>query len=377
MSDDYQSKIELCSYDNNNTDDIIITTGVSTIISSCSFSTSPGSCIHLLSNVQSIVTSCVFGFNDAHAGIKITFENSEFCVLANSTSIGAAITILGGDTNLIRSTDLFLFRGDVGVVINGSSANTIVGCTLRSPGPVIQGINSSPSNIINNNIFNGVGNFCIQISGNGCDDWQIFDNMITTFSSGIIIGNGVTIDGIQIVSNSFTNGNTGIFLGDSITSSSHSIIISGNVFDNSVTTNFTGYTGSLYQNNGIVMMPDNSPSGFLIEDGATKYLECVTTTGSASINTYQNFKLPTLGSKIYIKEGSNASMGRAILVGGTVMVSTTAVTTASEIFLTVAVPGGVVGVPQITAVVNNTSFTITSTSGADTSTISWVILEGF
>jgi len=85
--------------------------------------------------------------------------------------------------------------------------------------------------------------------------------------------------------------------------------------------------------------------------------------------------LGTAGKGIQIKEGSNATMGRAVLVAGTVTVSTTAVRSDSEIFLTTAVPGGAVGVPRITAIVNGTSFDIGSSTVGDTSTISWLIIN--
>lgn len=89
-----------------------------------------------------------------------------------------------------------------------------------------------------------------------------------------------------------------------------------------------------------------------------------------------DFKLTTAGNGIYIKEGSNATMGRAVMVGGTVVVSTTKVTTTSEIFLSSNVDGGTpTGAVRISARTAATSFTITSTNVLDTSTVAWVILE--
>lgn len=86
-------------------------------------------------------------------------------------------------------------------------------------------------------------------------------------------------------------------------------------------------------------------------------------------------KLATAGNGLYIKEGSNATMGRAALVAGTVTINTTKVTANSEIFLTNNVNGGTVGTPTVSARTAGTSFTITSTNAADTSTISWLIIE--
>lgn len=87
-------------------------------------------------------------------------------------------------------------------------------------------------------------------------------------------------------------------------------------------------------------------------------------------------KLTTVGTGFYIAEGANATMGRVTLVAGTVVVNTTKVTNASEIFLTVQQSnGGVVGAVYVSARTAGTSFTITSTSATDVSLVSWLILE--
>ena len=83
------------------------------------------------------------------------------------------------------------------------------------------------------------------------------------------------------------------------------------------------------------------------------------------------------GNKIKITEGgANAAMNIATLVAGTVTVNTTIVTANSRIILTNNNPnGGPVGTPYISARVPGTSFTISSTNGADVSDIIWVIVE--
>ena len=88
-------------------------------------------------------------------------------------------------------------------------------------------------------------------------------------------------------------------------------------------------------------------------------------------------KLNDAGNGIYIKEGSNATMGTATLVAGTVTVSTTKVTASSRILLTIQ-SLGTVAVPTtvgITARTAGTSFTITSANAVDTSVIAWMIFE--
>ncbi len=88
-------------------------------------------------------------------------------------------------------------------------------------------------------------------------------------------------------------------------------------------------------------------------------------------------KIGIVGNGLYVKEGSNATMGVATLVLGTVTVNTTKVTANSRIFISVESLGTItspVGV-AVTARVAGTSFTITSANLTDTSVISWLIVE--
>ena len=103
-------------------------------------------------------------------------------------------------------------------------------------------------------------------------------------------------------------------------------------------------------------------------------------TGSAN---YERIRVPsvgglqilTVGKSLGIKEGTNAKMGTATLAAGTVVVSTTAVAANSRIFLTGNADGGAPGWLRVSARTAGTSFTITSSSGTDTSTVAWVILD--
>ncbi len=90
-----------------------------------------------------------------------------------------------------------------------------------------------------------------------------------------------------------------------------------------------------------------------------------------------NLVIGTVGTGLYIKEGSNATMGVATLSSGTVVVSTTKVTANSRIFLT-AQTLGTITVPvglAVSARSAGTSFTILSGNLADTSIIAWQIIE--
>lgn len=95
--------------------------------------------------------------------------------------------------------------------------------------------------------------------------------------------------------------------------------------------------------------------------------------GTARVNG--SLTLSNAGSGLLVQEGSNATMGQSTMVGGTVTVATTAVTATSRIFLTSNVDGGTVGFVRVSARVAGTSFTITSSSGLDTSQIAWLLVE--
>lgn len=75
-----------------------------------------------------------------------------------------------------------------------------------------------------------------------------------------------------------------------------------------------------------------------------------------------------------INSGANEQAGIATLVGGTVTVNNTKVTANSMIFHSHRTAGGTIGVITYT-IVAGTSFTLTSTSGTDTSTVNWWIVE--
>lgn len=83
------------------------------------------------------------------------------------------------------------------------------------------------------------------------------------------------------------------------------------------------------------------------------------------------FEVPSLR----VTEGTNRTMGTATLVAGTVTVNTNKVTAASRIFLTNQSLGGTAGFLRVSARTVGTSFTITSSSGTDTSVVAWIMFE--
>jgi hypothetical protein len=92
-----------------------------------------------------------------------------------------------------------------------------------------------------------------------------------------------------------------------------------------------------------------------------------------------DMKLGTAGNGLYVKEGTNATMGRGQLVGGVLVINTTKVTATSEIFIG-DLGGGVLAnagaLYEDSAVrVAGTSFTVKSLNPLDTSKFCWMIVE--
>lgn len=89
--------------------------------------------------------------------------------------------------------------------------------------------------------------------------------------------------------------------------------------------------------------------------------------------------LPFLSARVgalRLVTGANKTVGSgAIMVGGTVVVGTTAVSTGDVILLSRTAVAGTPGVAYISAINNNSDFTITSSNVADVSTFSWVIIK--
>lgn len=96
---------------------------------------------------------------------------------------------------------------------------------------------------------------------------------------------------------------------------------------------------------------------------------------TADVQIFGILDLKTAGQQLRIKEGANAIMGAVALVAGSSVVATTAVTATSRIFLTSQVDGGAPGFLRVSTRTAATSFTITSSSGTDTSTVAWLIIN--
>lgn len=88
-----------------------------------------------------------------------------------------------------------------------------------------------------------------------------------------------------------------------------------------------------------------------------------------------DFRIGTIGRGLQVAEGSNAKSGAVVLAAGAATVANTAVTATSRIQLTSQADGGTPGWLRVSARVAGTSFTITSSSGTDTSNVAYLLIE--
>lgn len=113
----------------------------------------------------------------------------------------------------------------------------------------------------------------------------------------------------------------------------------------------------------------------LFADASTDRVGIGTATPSERLDVVGgNVSITTAGNGLHVAEGSNARMGTATLVGGTVTVANTSVTANTRIFVSRSTTGGTEGHLSTTQIAA-TSFTVNSSSGTDTSTVNWLLIE--
>lgn len=95
-----------------------------------------------------------------------------------------------------------------------------------------------------------------------------------------------------------------------------------------------------------------------------------------AVSVTGNLTLNTAGNGLVVKTGTNARLGGAALVAGTVTVSNTSYSANTFVLLTRQTPGGGQGQLSVTGT-PGVSFTILSTDNSETSTVAWFLVESF
>lgn len=157
------------------------------------------------------------------------------------------------------------------------------------------------------------------------------------------------------------------------TSGSYTFPFTGTAtFSGAVSVDRLVLTGTSSVTNGLSVPTGNTPTAY--SNSTTRFQW---TSAGITLLTGGNFVAGTIGQGIQIKEGTNAKMGLATLIAGTVTVSNTAVTANSRILLTGQSLGTITSPSSlsISARVAGTSFTILASQATDTSTVAWQIVE--
>jgi hypothetical protein len=117
-------------------------------------------------------------------------------------------------------------------------------------------------------------------------------------------------------------------------------------------------------------------AGPVVVNGSLTTTGLTTVTGGAGLSAgIGNVDVPQPGAGLKVAEGANAKQGTAVLAAGSVVVADTSVTASSRILLTSNADGGTPGFVRVSARTAGTSFTITSSSATDTSTVAYEIFE--
>lgn len=274
---------------------------------------------------------------------------------ANNTAVGssAGASVIGGASNV------FIGSGSSGVTTGNT--NTLIGAfttaDAAASGCTTLGYNAD----------------CTGVSGtNGT---AIGSNTIVGHDHSIALGAAAaTTAANQFVVGSGTSQITDVFIGKGATSTTPAAVAinatgaSGfNTSASSSTLRLAGGRGTGTGAGGVIEFQTAPAGGSSSTQNALVTRVTVDLTGNLVVNT--------VGTGLQIKEGTDAKMGTAVLVAGSKVVSTVAVTANSRIYLTSNFDGGTVGFLRVSARTAATSFTITSSSGADTSTVAWVIIE--
>ncbi|HEX9239209.1 MAG TPA: right-handed parallel beta-helix repeat-containing protein [Candidatus Bathyarchaeia archaeon] len=303
--------------------------------------------------------------------------------------------------------------GNAGIHVQDHKYGTVVGCMVvacNNQGILLDGATACQYNVIANNVVVGslgVSGEGITLFGAAIANNTVCDNIVQSCAT-----NGIEVFDAGKYNN--VNGNyvegsvsgTGIFLGNNTGSPFTTVV--GNICrlnnfsgiqvhnsancvvnDNTCTDNDQLASGTVTQQNGITFSESSTrcvclgnkcrndagvtqQAGIRLENTAEADLAFNDVMGNAIAGITDSVALSQRrGNRL----STGVTQGRAVLVGGTVTVSTAEVLAADNIHLTRVVTGGTVGHLSIGTIVAGTSFVISSSSGTDTSTVFWEIVH--
>jgi hypothetical protein len=365
------------------------------------------------------------------------YVNADPCIFSNSHIEGADVNLYINKNNCMASGCAVYGvgsapdgAGDVGIYFNAVSGCHIDAKVMNCAGGLIQAAGACSYNKIDVSGFNTTGpavvgtlsstnDLNIQIFGSADDDtFQIG----RTFASGPLIRG--TVSGIGFCNDTLYVKDNFVGVGTTSPDQKFHVAADGNLFskvesgggialfsgfrsggtlasktiisngDEVTRYDGRGYDGSTYRQMGYISVRSagvpaagNTPGKLvfgtnigsttagdrleLTSDG--NLIPCTNNASSLGNTSFAYSVVFSYGLRV--KEGINAKQGTATLVAGTVTIANTSVTANSRILLTSQVDGGTPGFLRVSARVVGTSFTITSSNAADTSTVAYQIFE--
>ncbi len=284
----------------------------------------------------------VIGVNDSVTG--------QFSTAIGTNIVSTAATQLnlgGGNTGITNSQPSSVALGD-NITLAGGSFGIAIGNTASLAAGASVAIGASAASL-------------------GVNDVVIGSNTSTGAGGGSVsIGNGTTVTGL---------GSLGI-CGSALASGDRAIAIcAAHASGNDSIAMGSGATAT-------------APNSFALGAGSANGTANTCVIGDASIASIspgsvicdlglnaRPFASARLGA-LRLVTGANKTVGSgAVLVGGSVVVATTAVSAGDLVLLSRTAVGGTPGNLYISAISASVSFTVTSDSALDTSTVSWMIVK--
>lgn len=189
-----------------------------------------------------------------------------------------------------------------------------------------------------------------------------------------------TIGGNLTVTGTITDSGAGTFASVTVNPGPLTVtgneVISGNIASQPATSGSTILSSNVAAGDAFDRMRITGAGNITIGSGSAARDVTLGRTAANTLGlTNTDLDIVTAGRGVKVAEGANAKMGTSVLVAGSVVVANTSVTANSRIFVTSQVDGGTPGFLRVSTRTAGTSFTITSSNGADTSTVAWIMVE--